>query len=72
MFVIASNFDGDPHLQTAPAIVTYKLYRLMPDGSFKLEKDLTGKEYWLRYTLYIEKQKKPDRLEDMAWIEKLK
>lgn len=71
VFVIAANFAGDHHLVTRPAVVTYKLYRLRPNGEFKIEKDPSGKEYWLRHTEFIEKQAKPDRLEQ-HWIEKLK
>jgi hypothetical protein len=70
VFVIAANFDGDAHLGTSPGVITYNFYRLLPDGGFKIEKDPSGKEYWLRHTQFILDQAKPDRLEQ-HWIETL-
>lgn len=77
-FFVTKNFTGDPHGVTSPAITTYELYKLQPNGQFQIQRSSDGKQYFIRHTVFPDreiegdtvKQKKllvPDTLEQ-NWI----
>lgn len=77
-FFVSKSFTGDPHGVTRPAVVTYELYALRPNGQFQLQKTPGGNRYFIKHTVFPDrefegdtvKQKKqliPDTLEQ-NWI----
>lgn len=80
-YVVSTNFEGDPHGVTSPAVVTYKLYSLQPDGQFRLQNNSAGVNYFIRHTrfpkmelvrdtLRLKKASTTDKLEQ-NWLEKI-
>lgn len=78
-FLISTHFEGDPHHVTAPAVMRYEFYKLQTDGSFRVQTDAKGKNYFLKHTSFpdaefsgdkiVEKKARtPDCLEQ-NWVE---
>lgn len=65
VFVVATNFAGDPHGTVSALTVTYEPYRLGPNGVFVRE------NYFIKYVRQPEKSKKVDSVED-RWIERIR
>lgn len=49
--VLSTKYDGDLHNSQGPITITYTPYFLLHDG-FKIGKDRTNKEYFIRHTYY--------------------
>lgn len=80
-YYIAKNFDGDPHGDTAPQVITYELYKREPSGKFVVQKNATGEKYYIKHTILTDmefdgdkvipnKDLLPDKLE-LNWIKKI-
>jgi hypothetical protein len=77
-YYLSKNFEGDYHGKEFS--ITYNAYRLTADGTFDLQKDDSGKAYYLKHTMFpvdIEPYtlrklsgEKPDQLEQ-NWIGKI-
>jgi hypothetical protein len=65
VFVVATNFSGDPHGTVSESTVTYEPYRLEPNGRFVRE------NFFIKHVRQPEKSKKGDSVED-RWIERLR
>ncbi|HMJ08957.1 MAG TPA: hypothetical protein VK468_08130 [Pyrinomonadaceae bacterium] len=78
-YYLSKDFEGDTY-GTDEFSITYQAYRLMPTGDLVLQKNASGKPYFLKhmmfpvnfepYTLRKLSVEKPDQLEQ-DWIEKI-
>lgn len=80
-YILSTNFNGDPHGVTNPAVVTYQLLKLQPNGQFRGQQDRSGEKYYLKHTAFPDSEvvgdtvrkrkiKRSDCLEQ-NWIEKV-
>ncbi len=53
IYTVTTNFQGDPHRVTNPAVMRYEMYGLDSDGRFQLEKDRRGVPYFIKHTQFI-------------------
>ncbi|HMT06554.1 MAG TPA: hypothetical protein PKA82_01015 [Pyrinomonadaceae bacterium] len=56
IFTISTNFKGDSHGVTNPAEITYKLYKLNPDGRFTIQRNVKGQDFYIYHKIF------PDRM----------
>lgn len=61
--VVTTNFDGDPHGVTSPAVITYNLYKLQPSGQLQIQRNAAGREYFIRHTTFPDMELKGDKVQ---------
>jgi hypothetical protein len=62
VYTVTTNFHGDPHGVTSPAIMRYELYRLDSTGRFEQAKDQGGRPYFIKHTQYPAREFRVDRI----------
>ncbi len=55
-FLVSTNFQGDPHGVTSPAVMIYNFYELQTNGSFQIKKDNNGKNFFLKHTIFPDRE----------------
>ena len=52
LYVLGSTYTGDLHGAEGPIVWRYEFYKLLPDARFEVQKDKSGKPYFLKHTSY--------------------
>lgn len=61
-YTVSTNFKGDPHGVTSPSEITYKLYRLNPDGRFTIQRDTKGQDFYIYHKIFPDRILKGERV----------
>lgn len=62
IYTISTNFKGDSHGVTNPAEITYKLYKLNPNGRFTIQRDVKGQDFYIYHKIFPDRMLKGEKI----------